>query len=383
MKSQTRRLETLILAVILCALAPLAHAGFPIPPAPSFNAKSWVLLDGRTGQILARHEVDQHLAPASLTKLMVAYITFSALKAGAIHPNEHFTISTAAWRTGGSRMFLLPGSHVTVNDLLKGLIVDSGNDAAVALSQAVAGTRAAMVGLMNRYAKKLGLHNTHYADVDGLPVSDHYSSALDIARLSRDIIRTFPAEYHRYFAIKTFTWDHITQENRVSLLWMDSWVDGLKTGFTDQAGYCMDASGIQNGMRLIAVVMGAPSWNARVNDAQALLNWGFNFFHDHELYRKGVALGRIRVALGSHGSVPVGLTRSLWVTVPRLNYRSLKAVLVVPKHLDAPVETHKTVGTLRVMLGHHLLLTRPLYPLLAVKRGNWFEQLMDEIGQLF
>ncbi len=383
MKSQTRRLGALVLGSLLCALPPLAHAGFPIPPAPSFHAKSWVLLDGRTGQILAQHDAGQHLAPASLTKLMVAYITFSALKAGAIHPNERFTISTAAWHTGGSRMFLLPGSHVTVNDLLKGLIVDSGNDAAVALSQAVAGTRAAMVGLMNRYARKLGLRNTHYEDVDGLPAPDHYSSARDIARLSRDIIRTFPAEYHRYFGIKSFTWDHITQQNRVSLLWMDSWVDGLKTGYTAQAGYCMDASGIQNGMRLIAVVMGAPSWNARVDDAQALLDWGFNFFHDHELYRKAAPLGRVRVAQGTRGSVPLGLTRSLWVTVPRLDYRSLKAVLVIPKHVEAPVATTQAVGTLRVMLGRHLLITRPLYPLMAVQRGNWFEQLLDMLGQLF
>jgi D-alanyl-D-alanine carboxypeptidase (penicillin-binding protein 5/6) len=373
----------MIIGSVLCTLAPSTYASFPIPPAPTFNAKSWVLLDGRTGQMLAQHDATQHLAPASLTKLMVAYITFAALKAGAIHPDERFTISTTAWRTGGSRMFLLPGSHVTVNDLLKGLIVDSGNDAAVALSQAVAGTRAAMVTLMNRYVHKLGLNNTHYEDVDGLPVPDHYSSALDIARLSRDIIRTFPAEYHRYFAIKSFTWDHITQENRVSLLWMDSWVDGIKTGYTDQAGYCMDASGVQNGMRLIAVVMGAPSWDARVNDAQALLDWGFNFFHDHELYRKGVPLGKVRVAMGTRGSVPLGLAHSLWVTVPRLDYRSLKAVLVVPKHLKAPVGTTHPVGTLRVMLRHRLLLTRPLYPLAPVKRGNWFEQLMDAIGQLF
>lgn len=340
-------------------------------------------MDGRTGQMLAHYHANRHLAPASLTKLMVAYITFTAIHSGAIHLNEKFTISTAAWRTGGSRMFLLPGSHVSVNDLLKGLIVDSGNDAAVALSQAIAGTRSSMVGLMNRYARKLGLRNTHYEDVDGLPVTDHYSSARDIARLSRDIIQQYPALYHRYFGIKTFTWDHITQNNRVSLLWMDPWVDGLKTGYTDQAGYCMDASGVQHGMRLIAVVMGAPSWDARVNDAQALLNWGFSFFHDHHLYAAKQPLAKVPVWMGSHDQVAVGLTKSLWVAVPRLDYHSLHIQMQLPKSLTAPFGTGITAGTLRVVLHGQVLVTRTLHPLRAVKKGSWLHRLIDSIEQLF
>lgn len=371
------------LAIFALAQAPVVFAGFPIPPAPTFNAKSWVLLDARTGQILAQSHENQHLAPASLTKLMVAYITFTALHSGAIHLHERFTISTAAWRTGGSRMFLMPGTQVSVNDLLKGLIVDSGNDAAVALSQAIAGTRGSMVGLMNRYARKLGLHNTHYEDVDGLPAPDHYSSALDIARLSRAIIRQYPALYHRYFAIKTFTWDHITQNNRVSLLWMDPWVDGLKTGYTEQAGYCMDASGHQDGMRLIAVVMGAPSWNARVNDAQALLNWGFSFYHDHRLYGAKQPLAKIPVWMGSHDHVAVGLARSLWVSVPRLDYRSLRIQMKLPKSLTAPFGPNPAIGSLRVILHGRLLVARNLYPLRAVKRGSWFHRLIDSIEEAF
>jgi len=371
------------LAAFALTRAPIVLAGFPIPPAPAFQAKSWVLLDSRTGQVLAESHEDRHLAPASLTKLMVAYITFTALHSGAIHLNERFTISTAAWRTGGSRMFLLPGSQVTVNDLLKGLIVDSGNDAAVALSQAIAGTRGSMVGLMNRYARKLGLRNTHYEDVDGLPAPDHYSTALDIARLSRAIIRQYPSLYHRYFAIKTFTWDHITQDNRVSLLWMDPWVDGLKTGYTQQAGFCMDASGHQDGMRLIAVVMGAPSWNARVNDAQALLNWGFGFFHDHRLYGAKQPLARIPVWMGAHDRVKVGLFRSLWVTVPRLDYHSLRIRMQLAKSLTAPFDTKFAVGTLRVMLHGRLLVARTLHPLQAVKKGSWFHRLIDSIEQAF
>ncbi len=378
-----KKILYLALACLALSHSPAVLAGFPIPPAPSFNAKSWVLLDARTGQILAQEHPNQHLAPASLTKLMVAYITFTALHTGAIHLGEQFTISPAAWRTGGSRMFLNPGSQVSVNDLLKGLIVDSGNDAAVALSQAIAGTRGAMVGLMNRYARKLGLHNTHYEDVDGLPAPDHYSSALDIARLSRAIIRQYPSDYHRYFGIKTFTWDHITQNNRVSLLWMDPWVDGLKTGYTKQAGFCMDASGHQGGMRLIAVVMGAPSWDARVDDAQALLNWGFSFFHDHRLYGAKQPLAKVSVWMGAHDEVKVGLARSLWVSVPRLDYRSLRIRMQLPKSLTAPFGTNQPAGILRVELNGHLLASRTLHPLIPVQKGSWLSRLIDSIERAF
>jgi D-alanyl-D-alanine carboxypeptidase (penicillin-binding protein 5/6) len=368
----------LLLAALL--LPTLRAQGF-LPPPPPIAAKSWVLLDARTGQVLAAHNRNEHLPQASLTKLMVAYITFAALKAHTLSLNTRFTISTAAWRTGGSRMFLTPGSHVSVNDLLLGLIVDSGNDASVALAQGIAGSRAGFVALMNRYARRLGLKNTHYMNVDGLPAPGHYSSALDVALMSRDIIRTFPALYRRYFAVKSFTWDHITQYNRVTLLWSDASVDGLKTGYTKEAGYCMDASAHRHGMRLIAVVMGAASESARAREAEALLNYGFSFYRDHRLYAAGQAIRTIPVWLGDPAHAAVVVHRALWATVPRGHYREVRLKLVLLRHLRAPWSTARPVGRIGVWYHGNELTSRALYLARPVARAGWWTRLFDRVGR--
>ncbi len=370
-----------LLLLLVALVLPAARAQGFLPPAPPIAAKSWVLLDARSGQVLTSHKPNEHLPQASLTKLMVAYITFTALQAHSITLHTRFTISTAAWRTGGSRMFLNPGTQVSVNDLLLGLIVDSGNDAAVALAQGIAGSRAGFVSLMNRYARRLGLVNTHYMDVDGLSDPDHYSSALDVARISRDIIRTFPALYHRYFAVKQFTWDHITQDNRVTLLWSDASVDGLKTGYTKEAGYCMDASAHRRGMRLIAVVMGAASESARAREAETLLNYGFGFYRDHRLYSAGQAIRTIPVWLGDPGHAALVVHRTLWATVPRGQYRRIKLRLDLAPHLRAPWSAGRPVGRIGVWLDGHELVSRRLYLARPVARAGWWSRLIDRIGR--
>lgn len=376
-------LVRLVPLVLLGLISSALRAQGFIPPPPPIAARSWVLLDARTGQVLAAHNRNLHLPQASLTKLMVAYITFAALQAHSISLHTRFTISTAAWRTGGSRMFLNPGSHVSVNDLLLGLIVDSGNDAAVALAQGIAGSRAGFVALMNRYARRLGLKNTHYENVDGLPAPDHYSSALDVALISRDIIRTFPALYHRYFAVKSFTWDHITQYNRVTLLWSDASVDGLKTGYTKEAGYCLDASAIRHGMRLIAVVMGAASESARAREAEALLDYGFSFYRDHRLYGPGQSIRTLDISAGHPAHVALVVHRALWATVPRGHYREIRLRLALLRHLRPPLTTTSTVGRIGVWFHGHELTSRALYLGQAVARAGWWRRLVDAIEGWF
>lgn len=369
-------LLTLITAVTAQAL--------PIPAPPQFQAKSYALIDANSGQVLAASHPDLHSEPASLTKLMTAYVVFHALKSGVIHLETPVTISVKAWRMGGSRMFVNVGSKVSVDNLLQGLIVESGNDAAVALAERVGGTEDAFVQLMNHYAQKLGLHDTHYIDASGLTADDaHYTSALDLAKLSRAIINQFPDYYHQFFSQKQFTWNKITQPNRVSLLFTDPSVDGLKTGFTDKAGYCMVVSALRNGMRLIAVVMGTPSEKARANDDEALLNYGYNFYETHKLYAAGSAVTQLRIWKGAENQVPVGVTHSLYVTVHKGSYSKLAATLKLPTRLVAPIGAGVAAGSVQVAYDGKPLLEAPLYTLKAVARGNIFKRLLDSIRLWF
>lgn len=369
---------------LLTLIAAVAAQALPIPAPPQFKAKSYVLMDANSGQVLAASHPDLRSEPASLTKLMTAYVVFHALKSGVIHLDTPVTISAKAWRMGGSRMFVNVGSKVSVDNLLQGLIVESGNDAAVALAERVGGTEDAFVQLMNHYAQKLGLHNTHYIDASGLTANDaHYTSALDLAKLSRAIINDFPNDYHQFFSQKKFTWDKITQPNRVSLLFTDPSVDGLKTGFTDKAGYCMVVSAVRNGMRLIAVVMGTPSVKARAVDNEALLNYGYNFYKTHKLYTAGTAVTQLRIWKGAKNQVPVGVTHSLYVTVPKGSYSKLAAKLKLPARLMAPVSAGVAAGSVHVAYDGKTLLEAPLYTLKGVARGNIFKRMLDSIRLWF
>ncbi|MHB1869685.1 MAG: D-alanyl-D-alanine carboxypeptidase family protein [Steroidobacteraceae bacterium] len=368
----------------LAGAAPAAVVPVPVPPPPALPAHSYVLLDFNTGQVLAQKNPDDKLPMASLTKLMTAYIVFSALKSGQLTLDTPVTISKAAWRTGGSRMFLNPGSQVTVLNLLKGMIVESGNDATVALAQKVGGTQAGFVTLMNDYARRLGLNSTHYEDVDGLPKPDHFTTARDLATLAADIIRDFP-QYYFIFKIKQFTWDHITQRNRVSLLWTDPSVDGMKTGFTDAAGYCMVTSADRNGMRVVSVVLGAPSWNGRVQDSEALINYGFNFYENENVAAARAIVARPRVYKSADGTAAVGPAQAIVLTVPRGPDATL-STRIVWNHwpLEAPLAAGAAVGTLIVTNGAgQQVVSAPLVTLGPVPEGSLFTRLADEVRLWF
>ena len=356
----------------------------PLPPAPAMDAGAYVLLDYQTGQVLAQKDADERLPMASLTKLMTAYIVFSALKAGQLTLNTPVPITDAAWRTGGSRMFINPGTQIPVLDLLKGMIVESGNDATVALAQKVGGTRAGFVQMMNEYAQRLGLKSTHYEDVDGLPMPGHYTTARDLATLTRDIIQDFP-QYYFIFKIKKFTWDHITQRNRVTLLWTDPSVDGLKTGHTKAAGYCLIASADRKGMRLVSVVLHAPSWDARLSDSEALLNYGFNFFETEKVATARAPVLKPRVYESAAGYAAVGAPHTLYVTVPRGKTASLQTNAALTKtQLIAPLAAGSVVGELTVTDGTGQVVGRePLITLEAVPAGGLLTRAMDGVRLWF
>ena len=377
----------LLTVCIRAAAAPApqpASATMPLPPAPALDAAAYILVDYKTGQVLAQKDADQRLPMASLTKLMTAYIVFSALKAGQLTLDTPVPISAKAWRTGGSRMFINPGTQIPVIDLLKGMIVDSGNDATVALAQKVGGTQAGFVQMMNAYAQRLGLKSTHYQDVDGLPEPGHYTTARDLATLATALLREFP-QYYFVFKIKKFTWDHITQRNRVSLLWTDPSVDGLKTGHTEDAGYCMVTSAERNGMRLVAVVLHAPSWNGRLADSEALLNYGNNFFETEKVATARAAILKPRVYESASGYAAVGAPNTLYITVPRGKAARLQTdAALTQTRLVAPLAAGSVVGQLTVTDADGQVVGRePLVTLEAVPAGGLLTRAMDGVRLWF
>ena len=371
-----------LLAFLLLSIAVTARA-IPIPAPPQFDAKSYVLMDANSGQVIAAYNQDQHREPASLTKLMTAYVTFHALKDGVIHLDDTAVVSERAWRMGGSRMFAKLGSHISVDDLLQGMIVQSGNDATVALAERVGGSEDAFVSIMNQYADKLGMKDTHFVDASGLTDDrKHYTTARDLAVLSGAIVREFP-EYQHYFMEKDFTWNKISQKNRNDLLFSDTTVDGLKTGDTDDAGYCLIASAQRGAMRLISVVMGTKSMKARAQYAEALLNYGSNFFETRKLYSAGSAVGSVKVWKGAEGEVQTGVVNDLYVTLPKGGYDDLHATAQGHAGLIAPVAEHTSVGTLDISMGDRLLAQVPLYTLKPVPEGNLLRRVFDSVRLWF
>ena len=355
----------------------------PVPPAPDVDGQSWVLMDYATGQILASKNPDERRAPASLTKVMTDYVVSAEIAAGHIHPTDPVTISEHAWRAGGagtdgSTSFLKLGSQVPLEDLLKGMIIQSGNDAAIALAEHTAGSEQAFVGLMNAYAKQLGMTNTHYSDASGYPVDDHYSTARDIAILSRALIRDFPADY-AISAVKEFEWNGIKQANRNALLWRDPSVDGIKTGHTAAAGFCLDASAKQGDQRMIAVVMGSSTDHGRADAAMALMNYGFRFYETHKLYAAAKPLATPRLWKGVANQLPLGVASDVLVTVKRGDYAKLKAVMDIPATLIAPFKKGQQVGTLRITLAGQPVQSVPLVALQDAPQCGFFGRLWDSI----
>lgn len=349
-----------------------------IPAAPSIAGTSFYLMDFDSSRILAEKDPDKRVSPASLTKIMTVYVIFRELKSGNLTLDEKVTISQNAWQTGGSKMFVEVNKQVAVEDLLQGVIIQSGNDASVALAEHVAGSEQTFAHMMNEQASRIGMANSHFENSTGLPNPNHYSSARDLALLTQALIKEFP-EYYRWDKEKEFTYNNITQKNRNQLLWRDDTVDGVKTGYTDDAGYCMVASAKREDMRLISVVMGTASPNARANESQSLLNYGFRFFETHKLYDAGTALTEAQVRKGETSKLSVGVAEDVYVTVARKHYNELKAETQLDKAIVAPIAKGDTVGSLNVSLADEIVLTKPLVAMNDVAEGGIFRRLYDAV----
>ncbi len=355
----------------------------PVPPPPDVDGKSWVLMDYATGQILASKEPDLRVEPASITKIMTDYVVSAEIANGKIHMDDPVTISENAWRGGGagtdgSTSFLKLNSQVPLKDLLYGMIIQSGNDAAIALAEHTAGSEPAFAGLMNAYAKQLGMVNSNFENASGYPITNHYTTAHDVALLSRALIHDFPEDY-AISAVKDFEWNGIKQHNRNTLLWRDPSVDGIKTGHTAAAGYCLAASAKQGEARMIAIVMGASSEKARADSAMALLSYGFRFYETHKLYDSSKPMATPRLWKGASNTLPIGVAENVLVTVKRGEYDKLKATMDIPATLIAPFKQGQQVGTLRVTLNGQPVQSVPLIALDEAPRGGFFSRLWDSI----
>jgi len=351
-----------------------------VPSAPSIAAKAYLLVDFNSGKRLAQRNADKRIEPASLTKIMTGYVVINELKNGSIKLTDQVTISPKAWKMPGSKMFIEVGKQVSVKNLIKGMVIQSGNDASVALAEHIAGSESAFVQLMNQYAKKLGMNHTHFADCTGLPNPDHYTTASDLAILTKALITQFPEEY-KWYSQKKFTFNGITQYNRNKLLWQDPTVDGLKTGHTKSAGYCLISSAKRHDMRLISIMLGTSSARMRVQESQKLLNFGFRFFETHKLYSSMQRLSDARVWEGNRDSIGLGLTKDLYITIPRGQYKNLKITTTIQPSIKAPIKKGQTLGELTVMLGNEVVAKQPLVSLDKVEEGSFFKKLIDQLKQ--
>ena len=355
----------------------------PTPPPPSLDAKSWVLMDYATGQTLADANADARVEPASITKVMTSYVVSAELAAGKIKMDDQVFISENAWRSGGagtegSTSFLALNSKVALKDLFYGMVIQSGNDAAIALAEHIAGSEQTFAELMNQYAAKLGMSGTHFVNASGLPDPNHYTTAHDIAVLSRALIHDYPEEY-KIYAIKEFEWNGIKQHNRNSLLWRDSTVDGIKTGHTKEAGYCLTTSAKRGDQRLIAVVMGTSSEKQRADDNQSLLNYGFRFYETHKLYDADKPLTTPELWKGASNTISLGVADDVLVSMPRGRYKDLKPSMDLPTRLIAPFTKGQKVGTLRVTLDGKPLAERPLVALADAPAAGFWGRMSDGI----
>lgn len=348
------------------------------PAAPTVAASAYILQDFHTGKVFAENNADTKLAPASLTKIMTVYVAFKEISKGSLHLTDLATISEKARDASGSRMFLEVKDQVKIEDLLKGIIIQSGNDASIALAEHIAGQESTFADMMNQHAARLGMKNTHFTNSDGLPIENHYTTARDLAILTTALIKEFP-DYYPWFSQKEFTYNKITQHNRNLLLGRDESVDGVKTGHTEDAGYCLVASSLREGMRLISVVMGTKSSKARADENQKLLNYGFRFFESHRLYEGKKPLQEAKVWKGASDTVPLGLAEDLYATIPRRHYDELKATIVVDKKITAPIKEGDKVGLVSVTFKGAVVSQKDLIALKSVDAGNIFQRTYDSI----
>ena len=379
-------LQRLLLTVLLLC-APSAWAVDALPSPPQLAAKSYVLMDHASGKVLVENNGDQRLPPASLTKLMTAYIATLEIRKGKIGEQDLVTVSEHAWRTGGaasggSTMFLPLNSQVTVDDLLHGIIIQSGNDASIAIAEYIAGSEDAFADMMNETAERLGMKNTHFMNATGLPHPEHYSSAHDMAILARAIINE-DAEHYAIYSQKEFFWNNIKQGNRNLLLYRDKTVDGLKTGHTEEAGFCLVASAVREGARMITSVFGTANESARAAETQKLLTYGFRFFETKTFYQRGAELAKAQVWKGATREVKAGLASDLSLTLPKGQMDKLQASMSLNPQLVAPIKQGDVIGSVQVKLGDEVVHSADLVALEAVEEGGFFRRLWDGIRLFF
>ncbi len=353
-----------------------------IPAPPQISATAYLLIDANSGRVLAEKNADQRLPPASITKLMTSYIVSSEMERGALNLQDKVRISVNAWKKGGSKMFVREGTAVTVEDLQKGMIVQSGNDATIALAEHIAGSESAFADVMNQQAALLGLTNTQYRNATGWPDPEHYSTPRDIATLAQALINDFPESY-KIYSERYFNYNGINQPNRNKLLFRDKTVDGVKTGHTEEAGYCLVASSQKEGMRLISVVMGTRSDEVRAAESQKLLSYGFRYFHTHKLYAKDQRVSSARLWKGERDSIDLGVSEAIYLTVPRGSEQDLAAVASVDEVIEAPVNQGQALGVVVVSLNDETLLSVPLVALSTVEPAGVFKRIKDAVGLFF
>ena len=372
------------LATVPCFADTPAQPSAPIaiPTAPQVDARAYIVVDHRTDKILASKDAVARMEPASLTKLMTAYIVFQELAAGKLKLDEQVTVSEHAWRSEGSRTFIELGKPVSVEDLILGMVVQSGNDATIALAERIAGTEETFAQMMNANAKRLGMVGSHFENSSGLPSPQHYTTARDLSLLANAIISEYP-QYYKWFSVREFQHNGIKQQNRNGLLEKDPTVDGLKTGHTDSAGFCLVTSALRNGMRLVSVVMGSASMAARENASAALLNYGFTFYETKLVVKGGTTLATTHVWKAQTPSVDLGIKDDFYITLPRDQADNIKTTVDIPPRLIAPLAADANIGSLRIFTANETLTTLPLHPLKNVPAGGWWRRLIDTIRLWF
>lgn len=373
---------SLAFAFVLSFMSLSSHAA-DIPPAPALAAKAYVLRDFNSGNVIAQQSAQERVEPASLTKIMSAYLVFKALKNNFLKPDQTIPVSTKAWKAEGSRMFIEPNKPVTVDELLHGMIIQSGNDASIALAEGIAGTEEAFADLMNQEAARLGMKNTHFVNATGLPDPQHYTTAYDLSLLAAALIRDFPDQYKRLYSVKEYTYNKITQANRNRLLWVDPHVDGMKTGHTESAGYCLVTSAKRNDTRLISVVVGTPSETARATESQKLLNYGFQYYETTLVYKKGQPVKDLKVWKGHNDMLTSTVADDLYLTLPKGKYAQVKATVTSKQPLLAPINAGQPVGTLQLALDGKVIHQEKLVAAEKVEVAGLFGRLWDSIKLWF
>ena len=369
-------------SLALLASVQSAQAAAQIAPPPSLAVKAYLLKDFNSGHTIAAYNSNMRVEPASLTKIMTAYLSFKALKNGHLQLTQTLPVSEIAWKIEGSKMFIEPNKPVTVDELLHGTIIQSGNDSSIALAEGIASSEALFADMMNKEAQRLGMKNTHYVNATGLPDPQHYTTAEDLAILATALIRDFPEEYQRLYSTKEYTYNKITQPNRNRLLWLDPNVDGMKTGHTESAGYCLISSAKRGNTRRVAVVLGAPTDATRATESQKLLNYGFQFFDSQLVYKQGQAINQLKVWKGDQNQVSSTVADDVYITLPKGEYASVKALISSTQPLVAPIKKGQVIGTIKFVLNGKTIDERKLVAAKSVEVAGIFGRAWDSLKLL-